>query len=324
MTDQDLDSLWQTKLHARLHDPAFRDEALARSREQLRQMYEQMASSVEGMQQLQGERFLGGGGREYGLPAWEAVERVTLAQVEEWLRPAFTTAPLEIDIVGAIDPKEAARLVGRHFGAEERVPGDEPAVAPLVFPAGANQQFTVASAIDKAQLTVAWRIGDYWDIHRTRRFNVLASVLGDRLRVRVREELGAAYSPRVFSQPSRIRPDFGLLQASLTVAPDQAEPLARIIARTAAELGRKGVRAEELQRALEPTLTAIRDARRSNRYWLDGVLGLSGRHPEQLRWPLTITDDFAAITAAELTALAAAHLGAEQAAVVIVRPDKGR
>ena len=30
------------------------------------------------------------------------------------------------------------------------------------------------------------------------------------------------------------------------------------------------------------------------------------------------------ITAAELTALAAAHLGAEQAAVVIVRPDKGR
>ena len=54
------------------------------------------------------------------------------------------------------------------------------------------------------------------------------------------------------------------------------------------------------------------------------VLGLSGRHPEQLRWPLTITDDFAAITAAELTALAAAHLGAEQAAVVIVRPDKGR
>ena len=310
--------------YARLHDPAFRDEALARSREQLRQMYEQMASSVEGMQQLQGERFLGGGGREYGLPAWEAVERVTLAQVEEWLRPAFATAPLEIDIVGAIDPKEAARLVGRHFGAEERVPGDEPAVAPLVFPAGANQQFTVASAIDKAQLTVAWRIGDYWDIHRTRRFNVLASVLGDRLRVRVREELGAAYSPRVFSQPSRIRPDFGLLQASLTVAPDQAEPLARIIARTAAELGRKGVRAEELQRALEPTLTAIRDARRTNRYWLDGVLGLSGRHPEQLRWPLTITDDFAAITAAELTALAAAHLGAEQAAVVIVRPDKGR
>ena len=310
--------------YARLHDPAFRDEALARSREQLRQMYEQMASSVEGMQQLQGERFLGGGGREYGLPAWEAVERVTLAQVEEWLRPAFATAPLEIDIVGAIDPKEAARLVGRHFGAEERVPGDEPAVAPLVFPAGANQQFTVASAIDKAQLTVAWRTGDYWDIGRTRRFNVLASVLGDRLRVRVREELGAAYSPRVFSQPSRIRPDFGLLQASLTVAPDQAEPLARIIARTAAELGRKGVRAEELQRALEPTLTAIRDARRTNRYWLDGVLGLSGRHPEQLRWPLTITDDFAAITAAELTALAAAHLGAEQAAVVIVRPDKGR
>ena len=91
-----------------------------------------------------------------------------------------------------------------------------------------------------------------------------------------------------------------------------------------AELGAKGVRPEELQRALEPTLTAIRDARRTNRYWLDGVLGLSSRHPEQLRWPLTITDDFAAISVEELTALAAAHLRAEQAATVIVRPDKAQ
>ena len=249
---------------------------------------------------------------------------MTLAQVEGWLRPEFATAPLEINIVGDIDPREAARLVGRHFGAEQRTAGAAPAAEPLVFPAGERQQFTVASAIDKAQLTVAWRTGDYWDIGRTRRFNVLASVLGDRLRVQVREELGAAYSPRVFSQPSRIRPDFGLLQASLTVAPEQAEPLARIIARTAAELGAKGVRPEELQRALEPTLTAIRDARRTNRYWLDGVLGLSSRHPEQLRWPLTITDDFAAISVEELTALAAAHLRAEQAATVIVRPDKAQ
>ena len=310
--------------YARLHDPAFRSEALTRSREQLRQMYEQMGSSVEGAQQLRGERFLGGGGREYGLPAREAVERVTLAQVEGWLRPEFATAPLEINIVGDIDPREAARLVGRHFGAEQRTAGADPAAEPLVFPVGERQQLTVASAIDKAQLTVAWRTGDYWDIGRTRRFNVLASVLGDRLRVQVREELGAAYSPRVFSQPSRIRPDFGLLQASLTVAPEQAEPLARIIARTAAELGAKGVRPEELQRALEPTLTAIRDARRTNRYWLDGVLGLSSRHPEQLRWPLTITDDFAAISVEELTALAAAHLRAEQAATVIVRPDKAQ
>ena len=196
--------------------------------------------------------------------------------------------------------------------------------ASLAFPTGEQCVLTVPSAIDKAQLTVAWKIGDYWDIGRTRRFNALAAVLGDRLRVQVREELGAAYSPRVFSQPSRTRPNFGLLQASLTIAPDQAEALARIIVRAAAELGEKGVSAEELQRSIEPTLTAIRDARRTNRYWLDGVLSLSSRHGEQLGWPQTSTRDFAAISVEELTALAATHLRAEQAAVVIVRPGSGR
>ncbi|MDX9834071.1 MAG: insulinase family protein [Desulfobulbus sp.] len=310
--------------YAQLHDPAFRTEALARGHEQLHQMYEQMGSSVEGTQQLRGERFLGGGGHEYGLPAWTEVEQVTLTQVDTWLRPIFATAPLEINIVGDIDPQEAARLVARHFGAEKRVAEAPSVAASLAFPTGEQCVLTVPSAIDKAQLTVAWKIGDYWDIGRTRRFNVLAAVLGDRLRVQVREELGAAYSPRVFSQPSRTRPNFGLLQASLTIAPDQAEALARIIVRAAAELGEKGVSAEELQRSIEPTLTAIRDARRTNRYWLDGVLSLSSRHGEQLSWPQTITRDFAAISVEELTALAAAHLRAEQAAVVIVRPKSGR
>jgi zinc protease len=77
---------------------------------------------------------------------------------------------------------------------------------------------------------------------------------------------------------------------------------------------------DELRRALEPTLTAIKDIKRNNRYWLESVLNLSGRHPLQLQWPLTITESFAAIKAEELTALARRYLAAEQAATVIVRP----
>ena len=50
-------------------------------------MYEQLGSSVEGAQQLRGERFLGGGGREYGLPPRGAGGRVARAHVGGWLRP---------------------------------------------------------------------------------------------------------------------------------------------------------------------------------------------------------------------------------------------
>jgi zinc protease len=193
-----------------------------------------------------------------------------------------------------------------------------------VFPAGREQRFSVPSSIDKALLIVAWGTSDFWDIDRTRRLNLLAAVLDDRLRIKIREELGATYSPRVTSQPSRGQEGFGLLQSTLVVAPDQAAPLARVIRETAASLGSKGVGEDELRRALEPILTSIRDIKRNNRYWMESVLNLSSRHPQQLQWPLSIIEGFAAIKAEELTALAKRYLQPELAATVIVSPGDGR
>lgn len=307
-------------VYSRLHDPAFRPDAFHRSRENLRRMYDQLANSVEGVQQLQGERFLAGSSREYGLASWEQVEQVRLDQVSGWLAPAFIGEPLEINIVGDVDPQEVVQLVSKYFGSEERQEKERPDNVPIAFPAGEQRRLTVGSSIDKALLTVAWKTSDFWDIGRTRRLNLLATVLDDRLRIKIREELGATYSPQVFSQPSRAHLGFGLLEARLTVAPEQAEALARVIKKVAAALGEKGVSRDELQRALEPTMTSIKDIKRNNRYWLEAVLNLCSRHPQQLDWPLTISEGFAAITAEELTALARQYLREHQAATVIVTP----
>ncbi len=304
----------------RLQDPAFRPEAMARTRELLQQMYAQMGRAVEGAMLLEGEPFLGGGGSEYGLPAWEAVARIELAQIASWLHPVLAGAELEINLVGDFDPLKAEQLVALYFAGGQRKPVEEPEVRPLVFPVGQERRLSVPSSIDKALLAVAWRTADFWDISRTRRLNLLAAVVDDRLRLTIREELGATYSPQVFSLPSRIRPNFGLLQGRLTVDPAQAKTLAQVIKQTAADLGVRGVSQDELHRAKEPVLTSIRDARRTNRYWLEAVLNQSSRHPQQLQWPLTMEADFAAITAEELTALAARYLRAEQAAVVLVAP----
>lgn len=311
-------------VYSRLHDPAFRPEAFGRSRENYRRMYAQLVGTVEGVQQLQGERYLAGSSREYGLATWEQVEQVRLEQIRDWLLPLFAREPLEINIVGDINPQEVLTLVSQYFGAEQRQPAAVPIPAPLLFPAGGEQRLTVASSIDKALLTVAWQTSDYWDIGRTRRLNLLAAVLDDRLRVKIREELGATYSPRVTSQPSRASAGFGLMQTSLTVAPEQAQALAGVIKGVAADLGRRGVGEDELRRALEPTLTSIKDIKRNNRYWLEAVLNLCSRHPQQLAWPLTISEGFAEIKAEELTALAARYLQESQGATVIVAPGGGK
>ena len=227
---------------------------------------------------------------------------------------------MEINIVGDIDPQEVVRQVALVFGGGQRQAGAASPPPAAVFPAGQQRNLSAHSSTDKAMLAVAWKTSDFWEIGRTRRLNLLAAVLDDRLRVQIREELGATYAPQVVSQPSRANDGFGLMKSSLIVAPQQAEPLAKVIKETAVNLGSKGVSEDELHRALEPTLTSIKDIKRNNRYWLEAVLNLSGRHPQQLQWPLSILEDFAAIKAEELTALARQYLATELAATVIVSP----
>ncbi len=303
-----------------LLDPAFRPAGFQRTRDKMLQMYGQLENTVEGVMQLQGEQFLAGGNRRYGMAPLADMEQFTLAQVQQWLAPIMRDAALEISVVGDFDRDEVLRLVGLYFGGQRK---NVPAAATgsrIDFPAGRELALPVTSASDRALVTVAWATDDFWDISRTRRMSVLASILDDRLRKQIREELGATYSPVVYNRPSKVDPGFGVLRAQMIVAPDQAVMLTGKLKEIGAGLARGKATVDELERALEPTLTSIRDLVRNNRYWLGSVLVGSSRHPQQLKWPLTIQKDFAAITVDDISTLAAGFLQPEKAAEVIITP----
>ncbi|HBI15546.1 MAG TPA: peptidase M16 [Desulfobulbaceae bacterium] len=303
-----------------LRDPAFREEAYQLSRERFGQMYDQMESSVDGALQLQGERFLVGGNARYGMPPREEFMLLALSEVQAWLSPHFVQGPLELTVVGDVHPDEVVALAGRYLATLERTPAPAPIRESLTFPAGKELEVRVPTAIDKALVVLAWPTDDFWDIFLTRRLNILSAVLDDRLRLEIREKLGAAYSTTVYNLPSRVAPGYGALRAMLTVDPTRAGELAEHVVALATELREKGVQEEELRRSLGPSLTSIKDMMKTNRYWLESVLTLSSRHPEQLAWPLTIERDFAAITAAEISALAARYLQPGAAAKIVFRP----
>jgi zinc protease len=309
-------------IRTHLLDPAFRPAAFRLSMERFGQQYDQMENSVQGMMQLYGERFLAGGNSHFGMPPRQSFMQLTLPEVEKWLAPVFSRAPLEVSLVGDVDPEAAVQMVGSYLGTLDRKAASREYSLEADFPAGESLHKTVSSAIDKAMVTVAWPTDDFWDISRTRRLNILAAVLADRVRQEIRERLGAVYSPVVYNVPSRAVPGYGVLRAMLTVDPLRSEDIAARVLAVAAELGRRGVSDEELTRALEPTLTSIKDMVKTNRYWLQSVMSLSSRHPEQLEWPLTIQEDFAAITAKELTRLAARYLTDSQAALLVFSPEE--
>jgi len=311
-------------IQTQLLDPAFRPEAYRRSMERFRQRYEQMGSSVEGMMRLRGDRFLAGGNDHYGMPSQDRFMELTMDQVRNWLAPVFSNAPLEISVVGDIDPDHVIELVGRYLGTLHRkrpVTGHDLSVS---FPSGQVLDSRVKSRINKSLVVVAWPTADFWNISRTRRLSVLASVLNDRLRMEMREKMGAVYSPFVYNHSSRTAPGYGVLRAMITVDPKQAGVMEQKALEVAADLAENGLDSDELKRAVEPILTSIRDMMQTNRYWLESVLALSSRHPEQLQWPLSIKDDFSAMTPDEISAVAARYLKPDMAAEIVFRPVEQR
>ena len=151
---------------------------------------------------------------------------------------------------------------------------------------------------------------------------MLAAVLNDRLRVKVREEIGATYSPRAGSNASDVFPGYGYFSANVDVDPPMAAKVAELVAAAADDLARNGVTEEELNRAKQPLLTAIQESMRTNGYWLGTVLARAQEKPEVLEWARTRMQDVQSITAAELSELAREYLGRDRASRATVLPAK--
>jgi zinc protease len=181
----------------------------------------------------------------------------------------------------------------------------------------------VQTRADKGVVQVSYPTDDIWDIGKTRRLSVLSSVLSDRMREIIREELGASYSQDAYNSASRAYPGYGVMSAVIRVSPDDAESVIQEVKQIARGIVQDGITADELERALDPTLTSIKDMQQQNRYWLNTVLAGSREHPEQLDWSRTIARDYGSITKAELQRLARQYLDNDAAAVIIIRPAIG-
>ncbi len=311
-------------LYAHIIDPGYRKEAFDLAMERFGQTYKSLAHSIDGAMILDGNRFLAGGDTRFGFPPHESFKSLTLDNVRSWIDKALKNEPMELSLVGDFNPENVERLAGKYFGsipershrkveAAERLP---------VFPRGRDLALTVETAIPKALVVLAYPSADLWDIGLTRRLAVLSEVFSERLRKEIREKLGVSYSPFAYNRPSRAYPGYGVLAAFVHISPDQTAFALQEIESIAAELCLNGVDPEELQRAVDPTLTSIKDMLKKNGYWLNTVLSGSTRHPQQLVWCKTIMQDYASITADELSKLAGEYMNNSRAASIIIKPHK--
>jgi zinc protease len=155
--------------------------------------------------------------------------------LKAWLAPCADADYLEVSIVGDVEAgwrrwKPCASTLGALPERAAEKPAFKPRSGAVAFPkAPADRRMPFSTEIPKAVAALYWPTGDMSDIQRTRRLTLLASILDDRLRIKVREELGETYSPACYHVASDTFTGYGYMTAMIECKPEQAAALAKLV-----------------------------------------------------------------------------------------------
>jgi zinc protease len=247
----------------------------------------------------------------------------TVAEVRAWLTPHFAKGAIELAIAGDLDVEATIATVAATLGT---LPAREqrPALAELKkvsFPSTPfTKTYTIPTEIPKGNVHLYWPSTDSADIKVDRRLTMLASVLRDRLRIKIREEIGGTYSPSASSFASDTYPGYGYFHATCIVDPAVAQKISDAIVAIGEDLATNGVTEDELTRARQPELASLKQSLRTNAYWLGSVLRRPQEKPAVLDNHRNRIAEIESITTVELSALAKQYLGANRVSRVTVLP----
>ena len=318
------DLLFQLELLcAHLEAPGWRTDGLVQFRRGLALMYEGLAHQHQGPALREFLPAVFSNDPRQSFPTQEAAAAVEMDDVRTWLAPHLAEAALEVTLVGDLDLEQAialaARTLGRLPARRAWVSFDERRNIPAPKP-GLRQTHTIETEVPKSLVLIAFPVPDGLETHARRCLTQLGNVVNDRLRIEVREKLGAAYSPGAGTQLSNVYPGVGLLMIQAMADPDKVEALVEACLGVARSLAQIGVTDEEVTRLRAPMLKQLRDSKRQNGFWVS-ALAETGRKPWILD-DLRTTDSFhETYTAADLTPFAQEYLKPERASILVVNPQ---
>jgi len=322
-TPQDLDAQLQL-LAAYFVAPGFREEAERQFEKNLDAVYTEMEHTAEGVMQDKVVAFVHSDDPRFGFPPKDVMAARSTAELKAWLTPALKEGYLEVSVVGDVDADTVIAAVGRTFGALPVRADKKPELVnerKVTFPSGPREKdFNFTTEIARGYALAYWPTEDMMDIKRTRRLALLGEILDDRLRLKIREELGETYSPASYHVGSDTYTGYGYMTAMASLKPEQVAKVKPMFLAIADGISDTGITEDEFQRAREPQLQQLVQMRRDNKYWLSRVLINCQSQPYRLDWCRSLVDDFSGIKKEELEALSKQYLEDEKSIVIGILP----
>jgi zinc protease len=291
---------------AHLVDTAYRPAARRQVEAIFGSLYANLAASAGGPFAIFAQRVMSGGDRHLGVPMADELFARTDKELVAWIEPELKHGSIELSIVGDTDWNEASQAVSQTFAAlptrdpmTSRVPGK----VRFSKPKASGYVYTTAPQLKQVALAWYCPVTDLVDMHHERRCRLLADLINERLRLRLREELGAAYGCSTEFNTFDGLPDYSFFSIYTEVAPQHAQQAAKLMKSELVAISKNKFSDDEFERVKQPFLRRREQDLRQNLYWAFTVLRDAQERPQRLDAARDRSADTAAITRGELEQL---------------------
>lgn len=271
-------------LAAFLTDPAYRVEGQENFYKRLVSYYKSVESDPQRLAFLHSSRILAGGDTRFGMAPLARYEKMDFSELKPLVEEMAAKGPVEIGIVGDIDEDAVIKAVATTFGAIDTMfeaPTAELRTGP-VFPKAETIKMEHKGKEARAFVALYLPTADNRDVHQNTELSLLSEVIQLKVTQGVRENLGAAYSPGVFAEQSRVFTDFGTLGMYSTTTEDQVDAILEVYNQIIVEVqSAGGITEDELIRARKPLVESVLQAQKNNWLWLS-LVSTAASSPERI------------------------------------------
>ena len=305
--------------------PGFREEGKAQYDQLVNTVYPTIDASPQGVQSIEVPKLIRGGDERFGLPSQEALASRSFDELRAFLEVPSASGFVEVTIVGDITEEAAIEAVATTIGSlPERAasrPGfeDQRNVSFPVDKLGTIDTLRHDGEPNRALALIYWPGVDNFDREVSSGVRLMEGVMGLKLIERIREELGATYSPSSNVYFDDVNPGYGYISVSLDLEPGDVDDLFSVVFEIAEEMRSGDITEDERSRALQPILEQIEEQVENNGYWL-GLLDEATSSPNDLQEHLRRAENFQAVTVDDLVALSNTYLARDKAYRIQILP----
>ncbi len=301
-------------LAAKFGTPRWDAPPVLRAKAAARLAYESYGASPQGVFERDLDFLQRGRDPRFRSPTPAEIETVTPEGFRKVWEPVLSQGPIEVHMFGDFTRADALAALEKSFGAL-KARGPLPASttsARMMVPTASTTPVVLMhrGAANQSAALISWPTGGgAGQIAESRQVEVLAEVFSNRLMARMREKLGASYSPQVFATWPVDLENGGAINALAQLEPKQVPIFYAAAEEIAADLIARPPTAEELALTVEPLRQQLSRATSSSAFFMYMLEGATS-DPARIGSVRTVMRDYTEITPGQVQALAKKYLGA--------------